>query len=154
MAVPPPDIADPRTDTGESHCAEPSSPPTASLGYDPGSFVLQDGKRYPRKTNRRKLINCGHSLEDTTSYVATTAAKALVSGSNVNEQLPHHSTADYVNTIYQATCSRLDSKFTFANKSVRYLDQIAVGLNSVPPGYVFRHPQLTIAAFGLHRGTL
>ena len=63
-------------------------------------------------------------------------------GESANEHLPCHSCADYVLTLYEATQSRTTSKFTFANHSKRYLDQVAAGLNSVPPGYVF----------GIHNG--
>ena len=142
MAVPPPDTAGQKADTGESHCAEPSSPPTASLGYDAGTFELHDGEYYPKKKiPGRQYVNCGYSLKEITNYASAVAAKTLVNASKVNEHLPCHSSADYASAISEATQSRSDAKFTFANHSKRFLDQFAVGLNSVPPWLRLRYPQ-------------
>ena len=118
MAVLPPEDEDREADAGESHCAEPSGPPTASTAYDAGTFEMHNGEYYPKKKAPGwHNINCGYSLKDITYYVTAVAPRVLASADKTNEHLPCHSSADYTTTIYEATQSRPDPKFTFANHS-------------------------------------
>ena len=131
------------TDSGESHRAEPRSPPTASFGYDSGSFHLFKGELYPKKeVPGRQHINCGWSMEQMTAYAVEAAGKLLPHDSQTNFHLPCYSSADYVNTLYETSQSQEQPRFMFANDARRFLTQAAVGINSVSPGFVF----------GIHNG--
>ena len=104
MAVLPPGDEVREVDAGESHCAEPSSPPTASTAYDAGTFEMHNGEYFPKKkAPGRHSINCGYSLKDITDYVTAAAPKMLASAGKSNEHLPCHSSADYTFTLYEAT---------------------------------------------------
>ena len=114
MAVVPPREENQEADVGESHCAEPNSPPTASTAYDAGTFELHnDGELFPKKrASGRHNINCGYSLRDITDYVTAVAPLVIPSAEKANEHLPCHSCADYVFTLYEATQSRSNPKFS------------------------------------------
>ena len=131
-------------DLGGSHRAESNSPPPASLAYDARTFELhQNGELYPKKkVPGRGNVNCGYSLNDVATYAAEVAAHVMPTGESPNEHLPHHSSSDYVHTLFEAAQSNTTSRFVFANHAKRYLDHVAVALNSVSPGYVF----------GIHNG--
>ena len=106
-------------DVGGSHCAESNSPPTASVAYDAGTFELHnDGELFPKKKiSGRHNINCGYSLRDITNYVTVVAPLVTPSAENASGHLPCHSCADYVLTLYVATQSRSNPKFSFASHS-------------------------------------